>query len=267
MRRVKWDLSQVDHAARLEWENWLTRAAEGRSRLLANGPARFDSDIWSEAKRWMLKHIYNGKCGYCEASIDAHSFGDADHWRPKGAVTRRDDAAPIPQQADGTEHTGYWWLAYDWENLVPACQRCNSTGKGTQFPVDSKYVFEPSDQLNSSRELDAFEQPLLLHPIAGPNPADHLEFDETGQVNPRAGSKLGATSIDVYGLRRPRLRDERFKHMRFLEDALSGAVAKALAQKCSIADVLAPYADETATYSQAVAAHLERLITQLFATP
>jgi len=51
-------------------------------------------------------------------------------YRPKGAV----------QQAPGQkkEYPGYYWLAYDWNNLLFICTACN-TKKRELFPLtDSK---------------------------------------------------------------------------------------------------------------------------------
>ncbi|MEF9674035.1 hypothetical protein QNM99_25505 [Pseudomonas sp. PCH446] len=42
---------------------------------------------------------------------------DVEHYRPKGAVS--EDAS----------HPGYWWVAMDWDNLLPSCIDCNRKRK------------------------------------------------------------------------------------------------------------------------------------------
>ena len=53
--------------------------------------ADFDSGLWSELKNYLLDHVFDGKCAYCETNLrQARQYGDADHFRPKGAVTYRE---------------------------------------------------------------------------------------------------------------------------------------------------------------------------------
>jgi hypothetical protein len=56
-----------------------------------------------------LNNIYNHKCAYCEAY---EPEPEVEHYRPKKGVT-------------GEVHEGYYWLCYEWSNLMPACHDCN----------------------------------------------------------------------------------------------------------------------------------------------
>src|SRR5712691_15858 len=94
-----------------------------------------------------LSGPFHGKCAYCESFIAADQPGDLDHFRPKGKVTNSDHQSIMIQDEQGhaMPHPGYYWLAYDWRNLLPSCEDCNrpSTqktggqliGKWDQFPV------------------------------------------------------------------------------------------------------------------------------------
>lgn len=150
----------------------------------------FASDIYGhETVRARLNETHHGKCAFCEATIP-RPYADAhvEHWRPKGSVRQaRADAAVAP---------GYYWLAYDWDNLLLACLFCNRDNKSTIFPLE-----DPAARaLNHNHDL-AGEVPLLLKPDDGSDPRDHIEFVEE-LPKPRNGSVRGETTIRVLGLDR-----------------------------------------------------------------
>jgi uncharacterized protein (TIGR02646 family) len=95
------------------------------------------------------------------------------------------------EDSEGTaiEHfwpkAGYPHRAFDWENYLLACSRCNSNFKRDQFP------------------LDPAGQPLLLNPV-DEEPMDHLAFSpSTGRYEP--WTDKGRSSEEVYGLNRETL--------------------------------------------------------------
>jgi uncharacterized protein (TIGR02646 family) len=108
--------------------------------------------------REKLNVYYLGKCAYCETFCKA----EIEHYRPKKGVT------------GDKKHRGYYWLCYEWSNLVPSCRYCNTEGgKGNQFPVGgmriSKPVFKADGVIDKAHSLAAEatllnEQPALLHP-------------------------------------------------------------------------------------------------------
>ncbi|AMY68274.1 hypothetical protein [Frigidibacter mobilis] len=169
-----------------------------------------------------LHSLFHGKCAYCESFYDATAPVDVEHFRPKGRVA----------EAEG--HPGYWWLAADWDNLLPSCIDCNrrrrqrlagpdgapmadSTGKADQFPVDGAHL---ADHL---AEIGA-ERPLLIDPCRD-EPARHLAF----RVDPdpllalvlpldaAEAPQRGAAAIRVHGLNRLALVQERTRILRRLE--------------------------------------------------
>lgn len=129
----------------------------------------------------------NGKCAYCEVIVP-RPYADAhiDHWRPKGAVRQTKDDTP--------QRPGYYWLAYDWSNLLLSCLFCNRDNKKTFFPLADT----SARAINHHYPLDP-EEPLLIKPDSDVDPADHMEFVEE---LPRALTKIGKATIDVLGLDR-----------------------------------------------------------------
>lgn len=86
-----------------------------------------------------------GKCAYCETSVDiGASTLHVDHYKPKNK-----DAYPE--------------LVVDWDNLIPACQRCN-TKKGTKntgnIEILNPFTDDPKEHLVYSDDFFAFKTPL-----------------------------------------------------------------------------------------------------------
>lgn len=76
-------------------------------------PMAFASGKWKSAKA-KVRADSAKKCAYCEASTSVVAHGDVEHFRPKSI---------------------YWWLAYDFDNYLFACQICNQIYKKDFFPV------------------------------------------------------------------------------------------------------------------------------------
>jgi 5-methylcytosine-specific restriction endonuclease McrA len=153
---------------------------------------------------------FHGKCAYCGKKIFGTQYGDIDHYRPKKAVS---DA----NFNDIIGHPGYYWLCYDWKNLLPSCILCNRKsspfdhviiGKHTRFPVRSFRATRPGEE---SRE-----EPLLINPLLE-DPCDHIEVDATGILYARESSDRGQACIDIFGLNYrdlPNERKERYNSIR-----------------------------------------------------
>lgn len=155
-----------------------------------------------------LEKLFHSKCAYCGIKITGASDWDVEHFRPKGRVAER------------AEHPGYYWLAYAWSNLYPACQHCNQArrdppkwgdmtragpamGKLDQFPMAD----ERRRALNPQQPMED-EQPLMLNPCAD-DPKDHLSYTITGDVVATGDSLRGEATIQICHWRRRRLRDRR----------------------------------------------------------
>jgi hypothetical protein len=266
MIRFEFSPSELQGERREWWESWEARADQARSAARASIEAgekpELDQEVWADMKRWMFEHVFYGKCAYCEGKVTPQSYGDAEHWRPKGGIKEKVEGKLRPVERDGTPHPGYWWLAYEWTNLLPACQRCNSSpGKGMQFPVAGEYVFEPGN--TGIDELDRQEDPLLLHPLRGDDPEDHLGFDEFGRVYPRDESRKGTVSIEVFDLNRDGLAEHRRSFIDLGKGLFQKAMLVALVEDRQIKDVIREMFDRSTDYSAALRAHAHEWIQEV----
>ncbi|CAA6812677.1 MAG: TIGR02646 family protein [uncultured Aureispira sp.] len=154
-----------------------------------------------------LADLYHNKCAYCESYDDEF---EVEHYRPKKGVTG------IPR----VKHPGYYWLAYEWTNLLPACHDCNKQrNKGNRFPIAGARVYGPSiRQRIDLNKNNCFasplkdEYPLLIHPEQkGFNPFFYFQFDEAGLMLPKqqhgtfAYSQAYVTIEDICKLNRDKL--------------------------------------------------------------
>lgn len=204
-----------------KWDAWIDQAKAETKRN--NRLARKKKKIGYKAKlykkmRQVIFDGFHGKCAYCEAKFILTETGDVEHYRPKGAVTDElDQRIMISRRGKrAIPHPGYYWLAYDWHNLLPSCSLCNRPsrprrglriGKGTRFPVLSSSTLKygharrPGDLPN--------ELPGFLHPVFD-DPHRHLSFDATtGLLIDK--TQRGKLCIDLLGLNREGLAKERKK--------------------------------------------------------
>ena len=129
--------------------------------------------------------MHHGKCCYCESKVRHTGPGTIDHYRPKAAS----------QQQAGAPYTrpGYYWLAYDWQNLLFECVACNQSYKRSLFPLrdDSRRALSHLHPLNQ-------EQPLLIDPTLE-DPGAFISFREEYAFAVGANDR-GLATIDVLGL-------------------------------------------------------------------
>ena len=179
-------------------------AAEGRPPQF-----RFKPSVYGHPTvRASLAAAFQDKCGFCETRPLPGSVSQVEHFRPKAD---RDHGT-------GSVGTGYYWLAYEWSNLLLACSRCNGK-KGIWFPLADP-IAAASDHRGEIRR----EEPLLLNPTSD-DPTDHLRFVSSPVVGdpdasavadvvvPVRGSRRGRTTIERVGLNRPDLVLARREHV------------------------------------------------------
>ena len=121
-----------------------------------------NSKFWGKLKKWLLS-LSHGKCWFSEAK-DCFNHWHVEHFRPKKSA----------KDEDGTEHEGYWWLAFDWKNYRIIGSVGNPT-KGTFFPLRSGCSrASPFGDLR-------YEDPMLLDPTDPEDPS-LLSFNMLGQA-------------------------------------------------------------------------------------
>ena len=167
-----------------------------------------------------LEGLFKGKCAYCETFYLHIHPTDIEHYRPKGRIKK--------EEIKGYISPGYWWLAADWNNLLPSCIDCNRRrkyqtqsgevllGKADHFPIN------PNSNNVRLKDSEDNETPLLINPCTE-EPLEHLTFVAVYEkpivipLNVSGISKLKANaSIKYYGLNRPKLIEERAKRYKEL---------------------------------------------------
>jgi hypothetical protein len=157
----------------------------------------------NKSVRKTLYAKYHDKCAYCESAPGPTSELRIDHYRPKSEVKGE------------PSHPGYYWLAYEWSNLLPACDKCN-TAKLSSFPIAptgkrvmNPVVYDDGGQLKLNREeclVDSktlkAEKPFLLHPEID-EPEKHLDFLPDGKIEGKSGR--GKWTIKLCDLNREKL--------------------------------------------------------------
>lgn len=200
-----------------EWRNWRDRCREATDDLIStfdwNEDITFNARLYKGQRDDVYINQGNslpfyGKCAYCEQIITGDQRGDIEHYRPKGAVTDAEDRrVMVSVDGENRVHPGYYWLAYEWENLLPACVRCNQRniamdgsriGKRNRFPVEGDHAFTPGGE--------ALEKPLLLHPCLD-DPEEHLELDGTGLLIGK--TDRGEATVRILGLNERNLPESR----------------------------------------------------------
>jgi uncharacterized protein (TIGR02646 family) len=161
------------------------RALQSHLRRSGSRPPELNPFIYGSEVYDALVRMSQGRCAYCERDMASSPGGSVTHHRPPwGAV-----------DADGTPSLDhYWWLAYNWENLLPACAEC-IRAKGNRFPVDAAKRASRGQRLSS-------ERPLLLDPCED-EPDEHLLFQPDGTVV--GSTPRGGTTVDVLALNRSSL--------------------------------------------------------------
>lgn len=212
------------------WQDWKSRCREATEAILqsqAKKPAtEINADLYKE-QRLIFLRAFNGKCAYCELKIiPGQRAGDVEHYRPKGRVM---DEHGKPVFSKIKRHLGYYWLAYQWDNLLPSCLACNrpgtdpkglASGKWDRFPVGNGFWAEGGAATEN-------EKPLLLNPWKD-NPRDHLIFDQTGIIGHK--SERGRATWEILGLNRdglPEARREAYQKAQWNFRKLHEAIARA----------------------------------------
>ncbi len=144
-----------------------------------------------------LNKYYNSHCAFCN-QIPKGSPLQVEHFRPKDGIKNE-------------RHTGYYWLGYEWTNLLFSCGNCN-TKKSNHFPLEPGgiRVLGPTiisnrisliHNLFNSRDLKN-EKQILLNPEID-NPDDHLIYLPSGKLHHL--TSRGEYSIKKYDLNRDEL--------------------------------------------------------------
>lgn len=154
-----------------------------------------------ETVKEALQEIYGNKCAYCEGDITAVSSPRIDHFRPKNRIKEQ------------KESLGYYWLTYEWTNLIQSCEKCNGK-KSNHFPLSNENTRVASlpklneggipvhEWRNPTGPILGNEKRLLLNP-EWDDVESYFYFTSDGKIH--SDSEEGKTSIRIYDLNRNRL--------------------------------------------------------------
>jgi len=157
----------------------------------------FDGALYGDpAVKSALIAAQHGKCCFCERKIGGE--GDVEHFRPK-ATFCQGEGLPV-------ERPGYYWLAYEWDNLLLACPICNQRFKKSLFPL-----LDPAKRARNHHGDVSQERALFLHP-AEEDPARFIGFRQEVACAKR-GSRRAKATINALGLNRENLSEERRDHL------------------------------------------------------
>lgn len=142
-----------------------------------NADKAFDFTRYKEATvKNALEKLFHGKCAYCESVYAGVHPVDIEHYRPKGEV-------------DGIAgHRGYWWLAMDWQNLLPSCIDCNRrrNQKAPKPSADGRPTLLDTGDFDRSKSILMGKQSIF--PLAGAHraagPADDLAAEDRLLLDP-----------------------------------------------------------------------------------
>jgi len=169
--------------------------------------------------RELLKKVYHHKCAYCEIK---EYKPEVEHYRPKRSV------------AKVRNHPGYYWLCYEWTNLLPSCRYCNTEGgKGNFFPVKGRRVEAPDFLANGKLNHENCkagnpplidEQPCLLHPEID-KPEVCFKFFRNGSITGIDPEGRGKCTVKICNLKRENLKYRRQKLLDQYKVSIQDAIA------------------------------------------
>src|SRR5262245_23056525 len=185
-------LSKRAQAARKEAEAFYGRPRGTRTQERHS----FQEELWRKTTE-DLRRLFRGKCAYCEKRFAKSETILVDHFRPTGHAK---------QLGGSSSPDHYWWLAYEYENLYPACADCHRH-KGTMFPVKGQRAAKGEVGKDLRKE-----RALLLDPCSD-NPQEYLYFLKDGRVVPASGrgrdqkarAERARATIEILGLNRKEL--------------------------------------------------------------
>jgi uncharacterized protein (TIGR02646 family) len=148
-----------------------------------------------------LINLQSDKCCFCERKVSAGEPGHIEHYRPKGGY-KKDDTSKLVKP-------GYYWLAYNFDNLYFSCNRCNTSYKKNYFPLADE-----STRAKNHTENIANEDPLIINPSV--EPSTHLVFKRE-KIKAKGKSIKGKETIKRTGLNRKLLSQERLEYLLLLD--------------------------------------------------
>lgn len=173
-------------------------ASKNRSQKRYDWP--FNAEIDKELKGH-LHEVFHGKCGYCEIKIDYPELGTVDRYRPNNGVRDKNEF----------HQDLYWWLTFEWDNLIYACKECNQY-KGNYFPIKGRRALNEKDDYEN-------EHRMLLNPYLDETDK-HLNYIHSNDGHIDALTDEGNQTIELLRLNRTNLLEGRRKARKEIIEAV-----------------------------------------------
>jgi uncharacterized protein (TIGR02646 family) len=170
----------------------------------------FNRDVYGDSTvKKVLKNVQHDKCCFCESKITHVAYGDVEHYRPKAGYRQN--------KKEELGRPGYYWLAYDWNNVYLACEMCNRRWKANLFPLkdDTKRARCHKDDIEA-------EEPLFVNPGIE-NPEEFIGFREEVAYSV-SNSDKGKHTIEGLQLNRMELverRKDKYDLLKALHDIMA----------------------------------------------
>lgn len=164
---------------------------------------KFDNDIYGadEVKEALIE-LQDYKCCFCEAKIGHIDDGDIEHFRPKAGWVQSEEPINKP---------GYYWLAYEWDNLFLSCTKCNQRNKKNYFPL----ITPERRAINHNYNIND-EDPIFIHPVLE-DPENFIEFDNETPIA-KENNQRGSMTIKILALDRELLNEDRREQLNKIYD-------------------------------------------------
>lgn len=157
----------------------------------------FNSGVYNhQSVKPLLLKAQNDTCCYCETRI-VGTAGEIEHFRPKDGYKQDKMDKPLHKP-------GYYWLAYEWTNMLVACSVCNNT-KRNYFPIENA---ETRDEAIKERKIGK-EKPYIINPYETSDEEIAKQLGFIGALEIGL-TKKGFYTVSCCGLNRPSLTKDRF---------------------------------------------------------
>jgi uncharacterized protein (TIGR02646 family) len=192
MRYIKKPKNPPDELLSNEVVNSLLEIIKDKSHKKVNSSLyQGENDKGEKTVVKALLLLYHEKCAYCERYIGLTSI-EIEHYRPKSK---------------------YYWLCYEWTNLLPSCHECNKigSGKGIKFPLMTTLkptIPTKKKDFKAGSKYLKDQKPYLLHPEID-KPESFFRFDNKGEMFGTDKEERGKKTIEICNLNRAELKKDR----------------------------------------------------------
>jgi hypothetical protein len=135
--------------------------------------------VWRDLRRELITK-YGCRCWFTDAEETVAQL-DIEHFRPKAKAV----------DVDGTQHDGYWWLAFDHSNYRLAGQIPNRQHKKCYFPL-----LPGSPRADAALRRWQEENPVFLDPTRRGD-VQLVAYNESGQVCPSPSAETAEEIMRV----------------------------------------------------------------------